>query len=206
MPHTCFISFKKEDKFYKNIIRDLLKSNGIETHVLDETINSDDIDYVLKVIRENYIQDSSVTLFLIGEHSKENEGYDNEGYYKNAFIKRELIASLMNKEGFDRNGIVGIVLPNMIDKIYGRKEKTSTGFIQYLNIDDNTVIKEFSKNFWLFKDNHCTAKDHYCVLVKYNDFIKNPNKYIDEAFDKRNNKELYNSVKVIIDKDKLKTK
>ena len=77
--HNCFISFKKEDIYYKNKILNLLKGEQIKGKALDKTIESDDIDYVMQVIRRDYMSNTSVTIFLIGEHSSEKEGLDNEG-------------------------------------------------------------------------------------------------------------------------------
>ena len=41
----------------------------------------------MSVIRRDYLKDSTVTIFLIGEHSSENEGYDYLGP-KNYFIQK----------------------------------------------------------------------------------------------------------------------
>ena len=43
---------------------------------LDKTIDSEDGEYVMQVIREEYLRDSTVTIFIIGTHSSENEGAD----------------------------------------------------------------------------------------------------------------------------------
>ena len=53
MAHRCFISFKKEDSFYKDTIVKRLNDCGIPTNVLDKTIDSEDIDYVIQYIREH---------------------------------------------------------------------------------------------------------------------------------------------------------
>lgn len=205
MAHNCFISFKKEDVDYKDEIKRILKDGfNIDCRVLEETIDSENIEYVISQIREKYIKGTSVTLFLIGEHSQENCGYEN-GYYKNSFIKRELIASLMRTEGNDRSGIVGIVLPFMYNKIYGERYKSeySNSRHQTLAINDETVIREFSENYWLIPEKEGSKfynkSGEYCVLVKYDDFIKNPNQYIDEAYEKSKNTVLVNAVKVKID-------
>ena len=49
------------------------------------------------------------------------------------------------------------------------------------------MIKEFSENYYLSpncENGHCDESGRFCVLVKYDDFIKNPDKYIDKAYDK----------------------
>src|SRR5690606_32593813 len=96
--HDCFISFKKEDQYYKEQILKVLGKERIVGKALDKWIDSDDIDYIMQVIRKDYMNQTSVTLFLIGKHSSENEGFDFKGD-KNAFIKRELQATLYDGKG-----------------------------------------------------------------------------------------------------------
>ena len=67
MPHNCFISFKKEDLRYKEAILKKLGLERIQGKALDRWIDSDDIDYVMQVIRKEYMNNTSVTIFLIGE-------------------------------------------------------------------------------------------------------------------------------------------
>ena len=109
MSHKCFISFKTEDKKYKKYIQEDLKIDMIDKS-LNTPINSTDEDYIMRKIREDYLSDSTVTIHLIGEYSAENLLYENQAY-----IKRELQASLYNGENNTINGILGIVLPNMYD-------------------------------------------------------------------------------------------
>ena len=106
MKHKCYISFKTEDKSYKKTIQDNLDIDMIDKS-LNEAINSDDDDYILRKIREDYLADSTVTIFLIGNHSAEALGE-----YEQRFIKRELQASLYNGAGNTRNGVLGVVLPD----------------------------------------------------------------------------------------------
>lgn len=63
MSHNCFISFKKEDIYYKDEISKKLKEGQIQGKSLDKWIDSDDIDYVMRVIRSQYMNNTSVTLF-----------------------------------------------------------------------------------------------------------------------------------------------
>ena len=187
MLHKCFISFKMEDEYYKKILEKILEGRIINKS-LDKVIVSEKEEYIMKKIRSDYLYDSTVTIFLIGKYSSENLK-DNDQTY----IKRELQASLYNGEKNTRNGILGLVLPEMYEKIYtGKKTCTNCGSTHnYVNINGNTVIKEFSYNYYLPKNNNkCgwTEDDRYCTLSKWDDFIKNPNKYIDQAFEKRKSK------------------
>lgn len=186
MRHKCFISFKKEDERYKKEIQrwcDASKVDMIDKS-LNNAIDSENPDYVMRKIREDYLSDSTVTIFLIGTHSAEVLGREEQQY-----IKRELQASLYNGEGNSRNAILGVVLPEMYSAIYKGTYLCSTCHKNHnwVAINDDTVIKEFSRNYYLNSHGNCAYSDddRYCVLVKWDDFRINPNKYIEQAFDKR---------------------
>ena len=190
MSHNCFISFKKEDDYYKEKILTKLGSERILGRALDEWIDSPDIDYVMQVIRTKYMAGTTVTIFLIGEHSSEKEGNDILERPKNAFIQRELQATLYDGESFPRSGLLGVVLPSMESKIYKGSYTCETCGETHncVDISDNTVIKEFSANYYLKKDMGCAYSEagRFCVLVRYSEFMNNPDKYIDMAYDKLN--------------------
>ena len=185
MAHRVFISHKREDKAYKNYIQNNLGIDMIDKS-LDEAIDSTDEDYVMRKIREDYLSDSTVTIFLIGSHSSENKGEKEQVY-----IKRELQASLFDGKANSKNGILGIVLPDMYDNIYKGSYSCNKcgGNHNTVAINDSTVIKEFSYNYYI-PNNKCawSEEDRYCVLVKWDDFAIDAisaEKYIDKAFDKR---------------------
>lgn len=188
MAHRVFISFKTEDKSYKNYIQNNLGVDMIDKS-LNEAIDSEDEEYIIKKIREDYLSDSTVTIFLIGSHSSENEGSEDQ-----KFIKRELQASLYDGKSNLRNGILGIVLPQMYDEIFkGSYHCSKCGKNHnHVSINDNTVIKEFSSNYYIkpLPDEKCVwfEEDRYCVLVKWDDFKINSDiaeNFINQAFDKR---------------------
>lgn len=181
--HKCFISFKSDDMHYKKYIQNYLDIDMIDKS-LNEPIQSENEDYIMRKIREDYLQDSTVTIHLIGEYSAENS-YLNQNY-----IKRELQASLSNTSAGTRNGILGVVLPEVYNKIYKGQQACSQCFKNHniVVINENTTIREFSYNYYLPLDNgeHVWSEDdRYCVLVKWEDFIVSPNKYIEQAFNKR---------------------
>ena len=182
--HKCFISFKTHDMEFKKYIQENLAVDMIDKS-LNEPIDSQDEDYIMRKIREDYLKDSTVTIHLIGSESSENNYWQNQNY-----IKRELQASLSDTSAGKRNGILGVVLPSMYDRIYRGEQACFTCFKNHdvVNINEDTTVKEFSYNFYLPLDNDKHAwseEDQYCILVKWDDFKKNPNRYIDQAFDKR---------------------
>lgn len=188
MAHRVFISFKTEDRSYKNYIQNNLGLDMIDKS-LNEAIDSDEEDHIMRKIREEYLSDSTVTIFLIGNHSSENEGENEQKY-----IKRELQASLYNGKSNSRNGLLGIVLPHMYEKVYKGSYSCSkcSNNHNHVSINDSTVIKEFSCNYYVkpLPEDKCgwSEEDRYCVLVKWDDFkndAESAEKYIDQAFDKR---------------------
>ncbi len=60
---------------------------------------------------------------------------------------------------------------------------------RFIGINPDTTIKEFSYNYYLpLPIGKCSwsEEDRYCVLVKWDDFIKNPSLYLEYSFMKRN--------------------
>jgi hypothetical protein len=184
MAHKCFISFKTEDMPYKIYIHDHLEVDMIDKS-LHEPIESENEDYIMRKIREDYLSDSTVTIFLIGEKSAENLPFENQN-----FLKRELQASIYHSPpGNTKNGILGVVLPSMYTRIYGGSYACTKcgGSHNSVKINDITVISEFAYNYYI-PNLKCAwgEEDRYCVLVRWDDFCKDPNSYIDKAFNKRN--------------------
>lgn len=183
MGRKCFISFKTVDIKYKKHIHEELNVDMIDKS-LNQAIDSKDEDYIMQKIREDYLSDSTVTIHLIGAKSAETLGYEEQKY-----IKREMQASLFNGKGNTRNGILGVVLPNVYESIYigSHACKTCGGTHDVVAINDYTTIKEFSVNYYIPEKNKCSwaEEDRYCVLVKWDNFCIDPEKYIEEAFKKR---------------------
>ncbi len=182
MGHKVYISFKTEDIAYKSAIQSMDHLDYIDKS-LNEKINSNDPEYILQRIRSEYLNTSTVTIFLIGQYGAEIRGVD-EQYY----IKKELQASLYNSASSTKNGILGVVLPSMYDSVYGGSFDCSNcgGRHNTVRINDETVISEFSYNYYI-PHNKCAhaEEDRYCVLVRWSDFEADPNRWIDKAFDKR---------------------
>jgi hypothetical protein len=192
MARKCFISFKTEDWLYKIEIQRNPNIDIVDKS-LDEPVDSDNQDYIMQKIRSDYLSDSTVTLHLIGTRSAETLGYDEQ-----EFIKRELQASLYDRENNRRSAILGIVLPTMYDRIYkgGAACSTCGKVVSIVSIRDDTVVREFSYNYYIPHGKcHWSEQDRYCVLVRWDDFIKAPEKYIEEAFAKRE-QPIANKVKV----------
>ena len=182
MKHKCYISFKTEDVKYKKYIQSDLDVDMIDKS-LDEPIHSDNEDYILRKIREDYLADSTVTIHLIGQYSAVSRGNEEQ-----RFIKRELQASLYNSQSNPRNGILGIVLPNVSAAIFKGSYHCPTCGNNHnsVAVDDSTTVREFSYNFYIPNGRCCHYEDdRYCILTQWNTFCVDPNTWIEAAFAKR---------------------
>lgn len=182
MSHKAYTSFKTEDLSYKLFLQDLASLDIIDKS-LDVAIESDDEDYILQVIREDYLRDSTVTIHLIGLY-----GAENRGRYEQRFIKRELQASLYDGAGNTQNGILGIVLPAAVPNVFKGSSTcwSCGGTHNIVSIGDATTIREFSYNYYIPNGKCCHSEDErYCVLVDWDAFLKDPNSWVDAAFAKR---------------------
>lgn len=182
MGHKTYISFKAEDSRYKDEIQSWTHLDYVDKS-LNTAINSTDPDYILRKIREDYLRDSTVTVFLIGTRSAEILGS-----WEQQYIKGELQASLFNGGGNTKSGILGVVLPDMKAAVFCGKYDCwkCGGSHNTVKINDNTVIKEFSYNYYIPHEKCAWSEDErYCVLTSWDDFKLEPNTWIDRAWHKR---------------------
>lgn len=108
-----FISHYKGDKIeVDDFIKKFCNDEGVFIPKVlgandnDDFINSSNTDYVMNQIRKKYLQDSTVTIVLVGSctHSRR-------------YIDWELKSSLRQGE-YTPNGVVGIVLPSQNNSAY----------------------------------------------------------------------------------------
>lgn len=182
MARKCYISFKTEDLAYKLAIQ-RMPSIAMIDKSLNEPIASTDEDYIMQKIREDYLSDSTVTIHLIGSRSAESFGPVEQ-----KFIKRELQASLYDGENSPRSGILGIVLPSVNALIYKGSITCSIcrGSHNLVEIGATTTVSEFFYNYYIPHGKcHHAEDDRYCVLATWEEFVKAPEQYIEQAFAKR---------------------
>lgn len=182
MAHKTYVSFKAEDMAYKDAVLEMPNLDCIHKS-LNESINSEDEDYILQKIRDEYLSDSTVTIHLIGLW-----GAENRGWAEQRFIKRELQASLYHGKENSKNGILGVVLPNAHSSVFGGTYTcwTCGGSHNHVAINDSTTIAEFSYNYYI-PNGRCSwsEEDRYCVLASWDEFSADPTDWVEQAFAKR---------------------
>ena len=113
--HKTFISYHHDnqeevDKFIETFDhdRDVFMARAVGSdQTMDELIESDDDDYVMRRIREEHIGDSTVTLVFVGKNT-----------WSRKFVDWELAASLRqgSKAGLP-NGLLAILSPELSEAI-----------------------------------------------------------------------------------------
>lgn len=136
--HKVFTSYyHKDDQKYKNYIDNYFSDIIINKSVMDGEINSNNsTEYIKRLIREDYISDSSVIIVLVGKNTKTRK-----------YVDWEIYAGL-NASTNGNSGLVAILLPGMekctYNDIPGRlADNIKSGYCMYYTWD--YAIKNFSK-------------------------------------------------------------
>ncbi|WP_040288174.1 TIR domain-containing protein [Alicyclobacillus hesperidum] len=177
--HKTFISYYHEDE---QDLKDKIVEKFSGEDFIDKSVHDGDIDpdnteeTIMRTIREDFLSDSTVTLVIVGENTA-----------KRPFVNSELQASLW---GDNPNGLLAVVRDSVYDKIYKSGSCTSPdcncGTTLRIPTDKyRQYLPELVYKNRQGPSPHFTDDEVYCSLIKYSSFIKNPEKYIDEAFNKR---------------------
>ncbi len=112
--HKVFISYHPKDE---DLVDDFIGRFDVEheafifrsfgTDMGEDIIDSTDTSFVSRRIRELYLQDSTVTVVLIGECT-----------WTSRFVDWEIQSSLSFSDTFEPNGLLGIKLPSCDDYYY----------------------------------------------------------------------------------------
>ena len=148
MSHKCFISYHADDKKAVEDFCDKFSGSFIHRGIKmeDDIIDSNNTDYVMKRIRELYLQDSTVTIVLIGKCT-----------WARRFVDWEVQASLRNPSNGYPNGLVAIqlwdsykTLPNRVnhnvDSGYAKFYKYPSSTNSLSNIIDEAFDARFDKD------------------------------------------------------------
>lgn len=104
--HKVFISYHHDDQdevedFIEtyDYYHDIFIARALGVGMEEDIINSTDTDYVMQRIRELYLEDSTVTIVIIGQYT-----------WTRRYVDWEIQASLRHGEDTTPNGLLGIVL------------------------------------------------------------------------------------------------
>ena len=132
MSHKCFISYHAADseavddfceKFSGSFIR-----RGIQME--DDIIDSDNTDYVMQRIRQLYLQDSTVTLVLIGKCT-----------WARRFVDWEVQASLRQPKDGYANGLLAVQLWQSYTTLPNRvKLNFDSGYAKFYKYPTSSTI------------------------------------------------------------------
>lgn len=103
----CFISYHHADEWEVQTFLDTYSNAEVFTHralgldMENDIVDSNNTDYVMRRIRELYMQNTSVTIVMVGRNT-----------WKRRYVDWEIAASLRNGIGNPANGLLGIRLPS----------------------------------------------------------------------------------------------
>lgn len=179
--HKTFLSYHhaKEQDLKDEIITLFGGDSFIDKSVSDGDISTTNTDEtIMRTIREDYLEDSTVTVVLIGTETKNRP-----------FVNSEIQASLW---GDDFNGLVGVIRDEIYDSVFTPAVCADPACGCSISLRTPGYGYEYYLPY-LVRMNHVYEKtvphyndsDVFCALVKYSIFINNPEYYINQAFDKR---------------------
>lgn len=125
--HKCFISYHEADKKAVDDFCETFSGTFIRRGITmeDDIIDSDNTDYVMQRIRELYLQDSTVTIVLIGKCT-----------WARKFVDWEVQSSLrQSKNAPSPNGLVAIQLwesyKTLPDRVLSNVNSEYASFYKY---------------------------------------------------------------------------
>jgi hypothetical protein len=104
--HKCFVSYhhadQDESESFIDSFEEVFIPRVLGVSDEDDFIDSEDTDYVMDQIRENYLTDSTVTIVLVGRCT-----------WARRYVDWEVYSTLRHDENNRRSGLVAITLPSV---------------------------------------------------------------------------------------------
>jgi hypothetical protein len=129
----------------------------------DDFINSSDTDYVMHQIRRRYLQDTTVTIVLIGQctHSRR-------------YVDWEIKSSLRQGQSLP-NGLVGIILPSQGERAYlpprfeNNWDSSNNGYARYYIYPPSAqVLKGWIEDAYLARTTRAYMIKNSQDMMRYN--------------------------------------
>lgn len=178
--HKTFISYhhKNEQDLKDEVIEKFDDEDFIDKSINDGDIDQDETeDTIMRIIRDDYLHNSTVTVILVGWETAERP-----------FVNSEIQASLRDTSKNKHNGIVAVIRDDLYDSIYsiGKCSDCDSRVRSRNNNWEEYMPNLLKKNHYYYGEKcHYSSSDVYSSIIKYSSFISDPDYYIDEAFDKR---------------------
>lgn len=179
--HKTFISYHHAND---QDLKDLIIEKFSGDHFIDKSVSDGDIntnnteETIMRSIRDDFLSDSTVTLVIVGYETA-----------RRPFVNSEIQASLW---GTNPNGLLAVVRDEVYDQIYQSGTCTSPQCNCGITLRLPTNLYNYYLPDLVYKNHeydgtiaHYSDDQVYCAVMKYSTFIRNPEKYIDEAFEKR---------------------
>ena len=198
MANKVFISFRfKDGNYYKEKLEEKFKNNRDVINCSESIDRSQMTESTIKKYLYDKLRTTSVTIVIL---TPESINYKKDLFGNiDDWLYDELRYSLDDREGNRSNAIIAVYTPEAKKYV-----------IESNDLDNTTTIKNFNnlvrKNMFNIKQAYKYDKtskyynsnyDHYCSLISWEDFINNPNKYINIAIEKRDNINHYEIIKRI---------
>ncbi len=192
MAHKTFISYKySEAQELRDRIIDALGDDA--TYYKGETSDSPDLTDTstenIKRNLSNMMYDTSVTIVIISPHMKESKWIDWEIEY--------CLKNIMRKDRTSHtNGVVGLIMKYNGGYSWFKTRKTNSDGCTSMQYDKSKVYdiinnNRFNQNPKKYSCDVCKTVDaltgSYISYVEEDTFLANPQKYINNAYDKSEN-------------------
>ena len=177
MARKVFISFRYNDgHVYKEKLEALFKNNNNIINCSESEDRSHLSDITIKNYLYSKLRGTSVTIVIL---TPEAIKYRRSNFYNKIddWIYDEVRYSLENRENNRPNGLIAVYTPEAKNIII------EEGYdIIKINEFDNLVRENMFNVIKKYKTNpkenvYDSNYDHYCSLISWNEFIKNPDKY-----------------------------
>lgn len=192
MAHKTFISYKYSEA--QQLRDDIIEALGNDaTYYKGETSDSPDLtDTSTENIKKNLtdmMYDTSVTIVIISPNIKKSKWIDWEIEYCLKNISRKGRIS-------HTNGIVGVIMKYNGGYGWFKNQQTNSDGCSSMTYDSNKVYdiindNRFNQNPKMYSCDICKTVNaltgSYIAYVEEEDFLSNPTKYIDNAYDKSEN-------------------
>lgn len=205
---NIFISFSyDENNLWKDDVVRVLKTKELAVDYSEKTDYSGYSDEFIWNELLPRIKGSSITLVLYSDDLSYlgNKCEPSYSFGSSGWVYREISASLRDWNNNSINGMVLLVKDEDYDAITHQKycSNCPEGHTLYNNqYLPKIILKNRFNVKQQYKNSSCAwdkLEDSYITIVKWSDFKRNPSKYIDNAYDKRERQRKNSEFEIIYD-------